>query len=454
MKINKFLFSTLIAAAAMTSTARAEDLVVSANHTVRKDKTEVYDSVTVNAANLHVYGSLTANTMTTNSNVNIYAGGSLTVNDSCEINSNVKLATSSRYANDVNVIINGTLKNAKGSIIAYNTNLTAENIVDDNLNGGSFSFNQDSVVTVKEDFKVEAATISFKTGSTLDVQGIFSVGKNTSAGSAVWFTDSTLKAGGVTYDSFDSVKFTLNNSNATVEGDFSITKGVVVLKDSELNAATLTNYGTVTVEGNSSISAASIIGNKIVVTNGATLTLSASSLLDFVDNTKGGTVLFEKVDSRVSLGNDSAPLTIGTSEKGTVQLSTKSGNVVVNKAEQIATSDVEISVEGVVVENVLAAWSFDVENGDSGVTVTMDVGENVDVSTIKIFHREDSNSAWEDYTDIVSDITLVDGKLTFTATSFSDYTAVETVAAPEPSAFGLLAGLGALALVASRRRRK
>lgn len=38
-------------------------------------------------------------------------------------------------------------------------------------------------------------------------------------------------------------------------------------------------------------------------------------------------------------------------------------------------------------------------------------------------------------------------------TSFTSYTRTETVI-PEPSAFGLLAGIGALALVASRRRRK
>ena len=40
------------------------------------------------------------------------------------------------------------------------------------------------------------------------------------------------------------------------------------------------------------------------------------------------------------------------------------------------------------------------------------------------------------------------------ANSVTDITLSVAAAIPEPSAFGLLAGLGALALVASRRRRK
>ena len=148
---------------------------------------------------------------------------------------------------------------------------------------------------------------------------------------------------------------------------------------------------------------------------------------------------------------ENASVTVKASEASSVTLTSSAEGVVVNKAEEIATGDVEINVEGIVVKEVLAAWSFDISNNDEDVTVTMDVGEDVDVSTIKIFHRENETSAWEDYTEVVKDIKLENGKLTFTTTSFSDYTAA--IAAPEPSAFGLLAGLGAIALAVSRRRR-
>ncbi|MBR5623345.1 MAG: PEP-CTERM sorting domain-containing protein [Opitutales bacterium] len=46
---------------------------------------------------------------------------------------------------------------------------------------------------------------------------------------------------------------------------------------------------------------------------------------------------------------------------------------------------------------------------------------------------------------------LENGKLSFTTKDFFDYSAVLV---PEPSMFGLMAGLGALLLVGTRRRRK
>lgn len=317
------------------------------------------------------------------------------------------------------------------------TNITvdaSENavLIDGNIYGGGRAddYGTATVGDVNIVFKGDGANLSF-TG-TVDGNGYVNGTKSASAsveGTQTFTFDGYNGAFNGTIQNFDA----LNVVNSKLTGTVKVGDNITSEK--------------IHISGNSSV-------GKFVNTSGATLTFGAS--IEEGGNLEIGAGAIGSADSSVSSVTltTNASVTVKASDTISVTLTSSAEGVVVNKAEQIATSDVEISVEGVVVENVLAAWSFDVENDGSGVTVTMDVGENVDVSTIKIFHREDSNSAWEDYTDIVSDITLVDGKLTFTATSFSDYTAVETVAAPEPSAFGLLAGLGALALVASRRRRK
>lgn len=105
-------------------------------------------------------------------------------------------------------------------------------------------------------------------------------------------------------------------------------------------------------------------------------------------------------------------------------------------------------------DEVLVAWAFEIVNDNNAdVTVTMDVGTGHSLDDLLIFHK-DNSAEWENVTNMVSgkkyDSTT--GKLTFMTSEFSDY-AVATAAAPEPAAFGLLAGLGALALVGARRRR-
>lgn len=221
-------------------------------------------------------------------------------------------------------------------------------------------------------------------------------------------------------------------------------------------SGTIANFDELVVKNASDVTGAN--GGIVKIENVGKVSLKDTSMLKLETAVSSGTNL-EIAGGSLSEGSSvtlttNASVTVKAFEAGAVTLTSLAEKVVVNKAEQIATQDVEISVEGVVVEKVLTAWSFNVENNGAGVTVTMDVGEDVDLNTIKIFHREDANSVWKDYTDIVSDIELADGKLTFTTTSFSDYTAVETVAVPEPSAFGLLAGLGSIALAVSRRRRR
>lgn len=113
-----------------------------------------------------------------------------------------------------------------------------------------------------------------------------------------------------------------------------------------------------------------------------------------------------------------------------------------------------------------AAWDFEFAEDGNGnacheeVLVVMNVGEGLSLDTIKIYHKENGEK-WDDYTDKVGNISYDSetGLLAFTTTEFSTYgidtgNGSNSIAVPEPSAFGLLAGLGALALVASRRRRR
>ena len=107
-----------------------------------------------------------------------------------------------------------------------------------------------------------------------------------------------------------------------------------------------------------------------------------------------------------------------------------------------------------------ASWDFDITKADTTeVLVTMQIGAGLSSDGLKIFHREDGeNAAWTDCTNQVEYISYdsTTGGISFVAKDFSSYAVVgkyDSVAIPEPSAFGLLAGLGALFLVGTRRRK-
>lgn len=224
-----------------------------------------------------------------------------------------------------------------------------------------------------------------------------------------------------------------------------ILKSSLRVENSTITADTIVNtYGTIEVYGNSTINAGSISGDKIVVTEGATLTVSSNSLLAMIDNSANegsGNIAFNKVESAMT----TKEITLKSGDGNAVQLAANA-EITISRATEITdTAAIETLAGGV----VLSAWDFVIDNAEAGVTVTMDVGDGLDLESLRIYHEENGN--WTDVTDVVTDKQLENGKLSFMTNSFSGYAAV---AMPEPSAFGLLAGLAALALVGARRRRR
>ena len=139
-----------------------------------------------------------------------------------------------------------------------------------------------------------------------------------------------------------------------------------------------------------------------------------------------------------------------THSESTVVLSTTTDVITVSEAKNISES-ISVGSAGTV---VLSAWAFSVEkDADTEVMVTLDVGENVSLDMIRIHHKADGSEDWDDVTgtDQIANVTLSKGKLSFTTKKFSSYAATTI---PEPSQFGLLAGLAALALAGTRRRRR
>ncbi|MBQ7331824.1 MAG: PEP-CTERM sorting domain-containing protein, partial [Opitutales bacterium] len=131
-------------------------------------------------------------------------------------------------------------------------------------------------------------------------------------------------------------------------------------------------------------------------------------------------------------------------------------NIIVHQVDNL---DHETIRHGDKDHEIGASWDFDIEKeNDTEVFVQMYIGEGLSLDTIKIFHKDDGKEDWDDFTETVGYLSYDSktGLLSFTTTDFSSYAVSgihSSVAIPEPSAFGLLAGLGAIALAVSRRRR-
>ncbi len=110
-----------------------------------------------------------------------------------------------------------------------------------------------------------------------------------------------------------------------------------------------------------------------------------------------------------------------------------------------------------ILDNVASA-AVTLASGGNSVGSSLYLTLKYDNGSFKTYFVDDSGLRWRDFnewgtlkvnTNLVSSVVLFDTKL-----SASDASAINAALIPEPSMFGLLAGLGALALVGARRRRR
>ena len=331
---------------------------------------------------------------------------------------------------------------------------------------GNITFNEENALAVEQGGR--AVIEGFSTGTT-DYYAHVTVARTTVAGAG------TLDVGSLGVLELSGGK--LNVSGALVNaGTLNIIAQVdgvnsgVVLRD----GATFTNTGTIVIsagtlaEGQSVTVFADAAGSGILDSTG---TVKGSGEIKVFGGyyedgvfTAGEKKEVDADEALVGLevkAGESVVITDRTHMDGKMQryhavtLSSNS-EMVLSKVHNHNYERVELTT-GEFVE-VAASWGFEFEKKGE-VLVVMNVGTGLSLDTIKILHNGHKVQGWEDYTDKVGNISYdaKTGYLAFTTTEFSSYAVTGTfdsVNVPEPSAFGLLAGLGALALVASRRRRK
>ncbi len=243
---------------------------------------------------------------------------------------------------------------------------------------------------------------------------------------------------------------TFTKEGAVIDGCAGSVSGTSVLNIVNTGATagtTIKNFDEVVVSGTSDFTIGTVADGVKLTAFGGTIAGTQFTAGTVANVSAGESGAIAQENQSVSAGSRIEV----THSESTVVLSTTTEAITVSKAESIATADVVLPKAN---ETVVAAWSFEItKEADTEVMVTLDVGPDVGLDSIRVYHKADDAADWNDVTgtDQISNVTLSEGKLSFITKSFSSYAAAIV---PEPSAFGLFAGLGALALVASRRRRQ
>ncbi len=444
--ISKFLFSTLVAAAAMTSTAWA---TTDKSYELSGDENRyaVFDeinksggSATIKFTESFESGALTIDFYGDKSgDIFFIADKPVTI----ETQDETKFIAEGLDPFTVTFGENVTFGGTDAVTVGTGANLKVEGTITGQrtltLSGGT------NTVTSTGTISTEAMCLSG--GASLTVAGgNISLSQNLDVG--YWGADN----GGDTFK-VENASVNVGDGGAFFGINLNLSGSVMEIVNSEVTTGNLYNNGTITISGNSTLNVQSITGTgTITVKEGAILTLSSSALFDNLTVENGATVNFGKVvaGSSVSL-EENKEQTVIVAETGTVSLSTAAADIVVQKAEAVDVA----TISGIENENdLVAAWDFDIKNENfESITVSAEI-EGLDKDTIKIWHGLGDGS-WECLNEKEGFVwDYQNGTLTFTTNSFSPIVVEAGGVVPEPSAFGLLAGLGAIALAASRRRRR
>ena len=387
--------------------------------------------------------------------------------------------TTLSYGNTFN--IEGTIEDAKTadkSALKASLKITAGLSL--NGNGGNATMNADNAYVILGDStsKNSGATGTFNmnfTNSVLEFTKTFKTYVPTAEGLAPEFNLSFKNSVASVASHLEfwnsNTNLSLDNSELIVGGSFA-NAGTVILENEAafvVNAPIMSshggNTGTIKVLSGSRFElkdsnenwkndgTIEVVNAELVLgdfTNNGSIILNDSSLT-VLDKFQNNGTLTMLGDSTIDDGNSENGAGIAlqaisvSTEKGAVKLSA-TGNILFAGVTE-TTDTTGLVLDSAKNQEVLIAWDINVDAQGQSVAVEMDIGEGLDGNQIKVFH-EVSEGDWTEVEDCSYDAGT--GKLSFTTNSFSSY----AVAIPEPSMFGLLAGLGALALVGARRRRR
>ncbi|MCD8313967.1 MAG: hypothetical protein LUC24_07395 [Bacteroidales bacterium] len=397
--------------------------------------------------------------------------GTLTVGDGTNASS-VKLVGSNAYDNSSTTIV----VNA-GSTLDLNGN--SETTFALTLAGGTLTSasttNGDSPRTAKQ-----LPTITLTADSTVNAESgvTFGMLAGNYGESDIYLGGNTLtKTGDGTFFLLDTSVYNSTDKDSTAAGTIAVNAGTLELDGVTASAATITVASGAALDvGKSDNYGASTIGT---LTNAGTVTVeSAGSLTIAGDSTSTGTLTSSgtlSIADGATL-NVSGTTTIsgtlaisGTLEvsggKTTVSVASQDGgNILIDGGQlEVGESVTLTNTITVVLDYYLASEiaTASTEGDTTSYAIVLNEGASVDGATIVVTASETFLSGLDADGSYVFDIVSGSYSGTYDYSELesagysvtSDGGVITIAAAPEPSMFGLLAGLGALGLVAARRRR-